>query len=136
MLHLKGRLRSQLQYWLRVAGKGEKKIACVFGASAAASHRAVAHLRQGAPEVPIWLFSTVEPLPETEVLCESVFRSDNALSLAAEAQGHLWKCWVAISVGAWTGEGGGWPLKLAPFLIPPFRVLILNRDGGFFSGTP
>jgi hypothetical protein len=27
-------------------------------------------------------------------------------------------------------------MKLAPFLIPPFRVLILNGSGGFFSGTP
>ena len=25
---------------------------------------------------------------------------------------------------------------LAPFLVPPFRVLILNSAGGFFSGTP
>jgi glycosyltransferase involved in cell wall biosynthesis len=136
MLHWKGRLRSQLQSWLKVAGKGDKKVAGVFGASAADSHRAVVYLREGAPEVPIWLFTTVEPLPQTEALCERVFRNENTLSLAAEAQSHLWKCWVAISVGAWTGERGAWPLKLAPFLIPPFRVLILNRDGGFFSGTP
>src|ERR1019366_2887944 len=136
MLHLKGRLRSQLQSWLRRAGKGDKKVAAVFGASADASHRAVLHLREGAPEVPIWLFTTVQPLPETEALCERVFRNENALLLAAEAQSHLWKRWVAISVGTWTGERGACALKLAPFLIPPFRVLILNRDGGFFSGTP
>jgi glycosyltransferase involved in cell wall biosynthesis len=132
MSHLKGRLRSLL----RRAGKGDKKVAAVFGASADACHRAVLHLREGAPEVPIWLFTTVEPLPETESLCERVFRRKNALSLAAQAQSQLWKCWVAIGVATWTGERGAWPLKLAPFLIPPFRVLILNRDGGFFSGTP
>ena len=132
MLHLKGRLRSLL----RRAGKGEKKVAGVFGVSAAAAHQAVLHLREGAPEVPIWLFTTVAPLPETEALCERVFRNGNTLSLVAEAQSQLWKCWVAINVGTWTGERGAWPLKLAPFLIPPFRVLILNRDGGFFAGTP
>ena len=132
MLHLKGRLRSLL----RRAGKGEKKVAAVFGASADACHRAVLHLRAGAPEVPVWLFTTVEPLPETEALCERVCRRNNALSLAVRAQSELWKRWVAISVATWTGERGAWPLKLAPFLIPPFRVLILNRDGGFFSGTP
>jgi len=136
MLHLKGRLRSQLQSWLRRAGKGEKKVASVFGASAPASHLAVLHLRDGAPGVPIWLFTAVEPLPETEALCERVFRNKSPLSLAAEAQSQLWRCWVAISVGTWTGERGAWPLKLAPFLIPPFRVLILNRHGGFFSATP
>lgn len=132
MVHLKGRLQSLL----RLAGKGEKKVAAVFGASADASHRAVLHLREGAPEVPVWLFTTVEPLPETEALCERVFRGGNALSLAVQAQSELWKCWVAISVATWTGERGAWALKLAPFLVPPFRVLILNRDGGFFSGTP
>jgi len=121
---------------LRRAGKGNKKVAAVFGASADASHRAVVHLREGAPDVPVWLFTTVEPLPETEVLCDRIFRHDNALSLAAQAQSELWKCWVALSVATWTGERGGWLLKLVPFLIPPFRVLILNRDGGFFSGTP
>jgi glycosyltransferase involved in cell wall biosynthesis len=132
MLHLKDRLRSLL----RRAGKGEKKVAGVFGASAPASHLAVLHLREGAPEVPIWLFTTVEPFPETEALCERVFRGENPLPLAAEAQSQLWKCWVAICVGTWTGERGGWALKLAPFLIPPFHVLILNRDGGFFAATP
>ena len=69
-------------------------------------------------------------------MCERVCRRNNALSLAVRAQSELWKRWVAISVATWTGERGAWPLKLAPFLIPPFRVLILNRDGGFFSGTP
>jgi polysaccharide biosynthesis protein PslH len=132
MLHLKGRLRSLL----RRAGKGDKKVAGVFGASATACHQAVLHLREGAPEVPIWLFTTAEPLPETAAFCERVFRHTNALALAAGAQAQLWRCWVAISVGAWTGERGAWPLKLAPFLVPPFRVLILNRDGGFFPGTP
>jgi glycosyltransferase involved in cell wall biosynthesis len=62
--------------------------------------------------------------------------NQNALALVASAQSELWRRWVAISVGTWTGEQGAWVLKGAPFLIPPFRVLILNRDGGFFEGTP
>jgi glycosyltransferase involved in cell wall biosynthesis len=132
MLHLKGRLRSLL----RRAGKGDKKVAAVFGADADDFHRAVLHLREGAAEVPVWLFTTVEPLPETEALCERVFRRNNVLALAAQAQSELWKCWVAISVATWTGERGGWALKIAPFLVPPFRVLIMNRDGGFFSANP
>lgn len=129
-------LKVRLRFLLKRAGKGEKKVAGVFGASAAAAHQAVLHLREGAPQVPIWLFTTVDPFPETEALCERVFRNKNAVALAAEAQLQLWRCWVAICVGTWTGERGAWPLKLAPFLIPPFRVLILNRNGGFFAGTP
>jgi glycosyltransferase involved in cell wall biosynthesis len=118
-----------------LAGKGERKVASVFGVSAAACHEAVLHLREGAPGVPVWLFTTATPLPETEALCERIFRNDSGLALIADAERHLWRCWVAISVGTWTGSGA-WVVKLAPFLIPPFRVLILNRDGGFFSGTP
>jgi glycosyltransferase involved in cell wall biosynthesis len=131
MLHFKGRLRR----WLSFVGKSELKVASVFGVNAAASHQAVLHLRAGAPEVPVWLFTTVAPLPETEELCARVYRNDNALALVADAQRRLWQCWVAISVGTWTGSGA-WAVKVAPFLMPPFRVLILNRDGGFFSGTP
>jgi glycosyltransferase involved in cell wall biosynthesis len=136
MFDLKGRLRSLVKF----AGKGEKKVASVFGVSAAASHQAVLHLREGLPDVPIWLFTTAQPLPETEAICERVYRNKSALALAVEAQRRLWQCWVAISIGTWTatspGEPRMWPLKLAPFLMPPFRVLILNRDGGFFSATP
>ncbi len=136
MLHLKGQLRGWLRYGLKCAGKGEEKVASVFGTGAEASHEAVLHLRQGAPDVPIWLFTTVEPLLETELLCERIYRDPSALALLAGAERHLWGRWVAISVGTWTGESGAWALKLAPFLVPPFRVLILNGDGGFFSGTP
>ena len=93
------------------------------------------HLREGAPDLPVWLFTTVAPLPETEALCERVYRNQNGLALIAGAEWQVWQRWVAISVGTWTGSGSGL-LKMAPFLIPPFRVLILNRDGGFFSGTP
>src|SRR5580698_7803118 len=132
MSHLKGLLWSLL----RRAGKGDKKVASVFGVSATASHRAVLHLREGAPDVPVWLFTTAAPLPETEALCERIYRKRSALALMAGAQSELWPCSVAISVGTWTGQRGAWALKLAPFLIPPFRVLILNGDGGFFSGTP
>ena len=118
-----------------VAGKGERRIASVFGVDAAAAHEAVLHLREGAPDVPVWLFTTVAPLPETEPLCERIYRNESALALIVDAERHLWQHSVAISVGTWTGSGV-WPLKIAPFLIPPFRVLILNRHSGFFSGTP
>ncbi len=128
MLHLKGRLRSLLS----CVGKSEIKVASVFGVDAAASHQAVLHLRKGAPEVPVWLFTTVVPLPETESLCERVYLRSNAFALVMGAQSQLWKRWVAISVGTWTGGRGPWVVKLAPFFVPPFHVLILNGDGGFF----
>ena len=100
MLHLKGWLRGRLQYWLSCTGKGEEKVASVFGVGAEASHEAVLHLRQGAPDVPVWLFTTETPFPETEALCERVFLNENVLALVAGAQKHLWQRWVAISASA------------------------------------
>jgi glycosyltransferase involved in cell wall biosynthesis len=78
----------------------------------------------------------VEPDPETAVLCERVEIHPGSLTLFLRAQRMLWPHWVALSVGSWTGEHGKWPLKLAPFLVPPFRTLLQNRNGDFFQGTP
>src|SRR5262249_28181551 len=76
------------------------------------------------------------PLPETRALCERVYVNEDSISLFIKAQIRLWPYWVAIGVSTWTTEHGRWPLKLAPFFIPPFRVLLLNRWGGFFPGRP
>ena len=87
-------------------------------------------------DVPVWVFSTQSPLPETVALCERVSVAGNSLALLIAAERQLWSRWVALSVAAWTGERRGWLLKLAPFLTPPFRVLLMNEQGDFFAGTP
>jgi len=129
---MKGPLRSLL----RSVGKGEGKVAAVFGLAPASCHKAVLHLRAGAPDVPVWLFSTQAVPAETEALCERVYVKQGSLALLLEAQRQLWPHWVAIGVTTWTGEHGKWPVKLAPFLIPPFRALLLNENGDFFRATP
>ena len=129
---MKGPLRSLLRF----VGKGEGKVAAVFGVDPVSCHKAVRHLRAGAPEVPIWLFSTQAVPAETGALCERVHVNRGSLALFLEAQRRLWPHWVALGVTTWTGEHGLWPVKLAPFLIPPFRTLVLNENGGFFRGTP
>jgi glycosyltransferase involved in cell wall biosynthesis len=53
-----------------------------------------------------------------------------------EAVRQLWSEWVALSVTAWTGKTGRRGLKLVPFLIPPFRILVMNENGDFFPATP
>ncbi len=128
-------MHARLQSLLKLAGKSERKVAAVFGFTPTGCHRAVVHLRAGAPEIPVWLFTTTEPLPETAVLCESVHVSRNSLALLWQAEVGLWPRWVCLSVAPWTGERGTWPLKVAPFLIPPFRALLLNRQGDFLPGT-
>src|SRR5262249_52414413 len=121
---------------LKALGKSDQKVAAVFGFTPAACHAAVVHLRNGAPDVPVWLFSTAPPLPETAELCERVELRRRSLALLLRAEFQLWPRWVALSVGMWTGQHGKWPLKLAPFLIPPFRILILNDNADFFAATP
>jgi glycosyltransferase involved in cell wall biosynthesis len=116
-------------------GKGEEKVAAVFGISPGPCHAAVTHLKAGAPEVPVWLFATAAPLPETSALCERVYVRRRSWLLFLQAQIQLWPYWVAIAVSTWTAEHGRWPLKLAPFFTS-FRVLLLNRWGGFFPGKP
>ena len=85
--------------------------------------------------MPIWLFSTVEPLAETLTLCEQVEVNPSARTLFLHAERRLWPYWVALGLVTWTGGRGRWPLKLAPFLIPPFRILVLNENGDFFPGS-
>jgi glycosyltransferase involved in cell wall biosynthesis len=84
----------------------------------------------------VWLFSTTQPFPETAELCERIHVNRSSLALLLQAERQLWPRWVALSVGTWTGQHGKWPLKLAPFLIPPFRALLLNSDEDFFPGSP
>jgi glycosyltransferase involved in cell wall biosynthesis len=125
-----------LRSLLKRLGKSDQKVAAVFGYTAEACHTAVVHLREGAPEVPVWLFAATQPLPETAALCQRVQVHRSSLLLLLHAEQQLWPRWVALSVATWTGERGRWPLKLAPFLVPPFRSLLLNRHGDFLSGTP
>ncbi len=129
-----GTLSQALQLFLRFAGKGQRKVVAVFGFLPGTSHAAVLHVRKGAPDVPVWLFSTSPPLPATAGLCERVHVNRSPVALLIEAERRLWRCWVALSVGTWTGERGQWLMKLAPFLIPPGRALLLNRHGDFFRG--
>ncbi len=129
-----------LKAWVRLAtrllGKGDRKIAAVFGCSPAACHSAALHLHRGAPGIPLWLFSTSAPLPETAALCERVVVRRNSVALFLQAQRELWRHTVAITAGAWTGRPGSLVLKLAPLFVPPFRAVFANATGDFLSATP
>jgi glycosyltransferase involved in cell wall biosynthesis len=128
--------RYQVRWALKLIGKGDRKVAAVFGSSAAACHQAVLHVSRGAPGLPIWLYSTADLPPATISLCERVQVGHGALRLLLRAHRDLWPHWVALGVTAWTGDHGRWPVKLAPFTFPPFRALILNECGDFFGGSP
>src|ERR1035437_2060981 len=129
-------LKACLLAILRLLGKTSGKKAAVIGSDPAACHRVVLHIRQGAPRIPIWLFSTKPPLDETAPLCERVVVCRGDLALLYRTQRQLWRYSVVLSAGCWTGEPGSVVPKLAPLLIPPFRSIFLNDAGDFLSCTP
>ncbi len=129
-------MRGLVRAVLRLIGKGDAKVAAVFADSAQASRAAVHHLRRGAPGVPVWLFAVAPPAPEVAALCERVVIHRNSLVLFLRGWLLLWPKWVAISAAPWTGTRGRWPLKLAPFCIPPCKALLFNAQGDFFGATP
>jgi glycosyltransferase involved in cell wall biosynthesis len=128
-------VKPTLRAILRLLGKTGSKKAAVIGSDPASCHRLVLHIRRGAPDVPVWLFSTRPPFDETASLCERVVVRRGHLALLYQAQRQLWRCSVALSAGSWTGERGV-VLKLAPLLIPPFRSVFLNDAGDFLCCTP
>jgi glycosyltransferase involved in cell wall biosynthesis len=127
---------SRIREYLALTGKDGRKISAVFAVSPERCAEAVRYIRRGAPDAPVWLFSATEPDPETAALCEHVCVLADAPALLIEAEKQLWPHWVALAVATWTGERGHWPLKLAPFFVPPFRTLFLNENGDYFPGTP
>lgn len=120
---------------LLAVGKSDRKVVAVFAATNSAANRSVQHLRAGL-DLPIWLFTLEAPAPEVAAICERVVIASSSAALWLRAQRELWPYWTALSVVEWTGNRGNWFLKTAPFSIPPFRALILNESGDFFSGSP
>lgn len=118
-----------------MTGKGDRRVVAVFGADTASCDSLVQHVRRGTGGIPIWLFTTAVPTGETCALCERVFVERGSMALLVEAQRQLRGRWVALSAGAWNGAGGQWSLKLAPLVVPPFRGVLLNRNGDFFPAT-
>jgi hypothetical protein len=61
---------NELRDYLALAGKRERKVAAVFGVSPERCATAVRHLRQGAPDAPVWLFCSRPPDAEIGAMCE------------------------------------------------------------------
>ena len=121
---------------LAALGKSGKRVAAVFAADTGRLPLPlVNHLRRGAPGIPIWLFSTFEPPADVASLCDSVTVRRKAAKLVVQAAKDLWRQWVVIGAASWDGQPGNRLLKLAPFLIPPFRAVLANGNGDFLSGT-
>lgn len=107
----------------------------VFAATRASADAQVSYLRANL-DLPVWLFCAAAPSPEIAAQCDRVVIALSATALWWQAQRELWPHQVALALTEWNGSKSFWLLKLAPFTIPFFRVLIRNQDGGYFPGTP
>ncbi len=128
--------RAMIETFLRAIGKTEGKVIAVFEASAEDAHRAVRYLRNGAPDVPVWLFSLEPPGQETAVLCDRVTVRKGPVRLFCAAQRILWPRRVALAATRWDGQPGRWAIKTAPFFIPFFRALVFNEHNDSFGAKP
>jgi polysaccharide biosynthesis protein PslH len=115
---------------------GGGRSVAVFAHSAAEGQRAVCYVKHQLPHVSVHLFTAQTPLPETVASCERVVVAHRSTELCLKAWNSFWPNRVAFAVSIWTRTHGPRLLKLAPFLLPPFRVLIMNENGDFFRGTP
>jgi glycosyltransferase involved in cell wall biosynthesis len=121
---------------LKALGKRHDKVIAVFGASLLDCHAAVMYVRHHEPGLPVFLFTTSLPFPETEIECARVIVERSPFKLLAAAQKLLWPRHVALALAVWDTEPGDWLVKLAPFFIPWFRVLVKNENDDFFPAKP
>ena len=116
-----------------------QRVIAVIGARRADVERAICHARGADASLPIWAYCA-DDLPEDK-LPENTGRPANCARFVSgrDALGFrkdLRSVWPALSIIAWTGTRAPAALKLGAFVIPPFRVLVLNEAGDFFAATP
>jgi glycosyltransferase involved in cell wall biosynthesis len=121
----------------RLLGKSDHRIVAVFAASESAWRDAVAYVRAEIPQFPVWLITTLSRDREgAEPDCERTLRLPPGPALPFRIAALLWPHWVALSVVTCTGDRGFAWMKLAPFLVPPWKLLIMNEHRDFFNGLP
>ncbi len=115
---------------LHLIGADRPKIIAIFCSTPAEVEYAVRHVRAGA-NLPIWAYCAEHAIG-VDGCAHFVSGSDEFNRFTEE----LRNVWVALSVVVWAGSSASAALKLFPFTIPPFRVLVLNEAGDFFPARP
>lgn len=129
-------LKASLQRFLSVTGKSGEKVVAVFAAGGDDARAMVQYLNRECPHLPIFLFTQSAVPSDCARRCALAVVCPDSGELLVSAQKVLWPYSVALTAVAWTRRPGSWALKWGPFLIPPFRVLVMNEHGGFFSPSP
>ena len=129
--------KALLRVLLRAWGSEHEKVAAVFGAErAACGAGGGASFAKGRTAFRSGCLPPKEPTTEVASLCDRVCVRRGNHGIVWQAQKELWRRWVAISAASWNGKPRNWLLKLAPFLVPPFRAVFVNASGDSLAGTP
>jgi glycosyltransferase involved in cell wall biosynthesis len=115
----------------RLIGGDRPKVIAVIGVTRADVEAGVAHAQSSGSELPVWAWcaeKTAEPVEG----CERFVADAGALRVFRDLQ----SAWPGLTIVSWTGSRGDAALKLVPFAIPPFRIVVFNEAKGFFAGSP
>ena len=110
----------------KLIGSDRPKAIAIFVTTRAEAECAILHARSGA-DLPVWVYCA--EAGEAPAGCDRFVSGTPLRDFVRELKG----VWVALSIVAWTGGWRSVALKLIPFLLPPFRVLVFNEAGGFFA---
>ncbi len=102
----------------KLTGADRPKVIAVIGLTRGEVEAGIAHARTGGSDLPI----------------RSWCAEDGAT--ARRVRRDLRTVWPALTIVAWTGTKHHTTLKLVPFAVPPFRVVIFNEAHGFFAAKP
>src|SRR5262249_44820258 len=120
----------------RLLRKSDRKLLAVFATSQDDYCRAVDYVSKGASLAPIRLITSHPVAREAAAHCERVNEFPNHARRPLRVAKVLWPNWVALNVVSLTRERGFAWLKIAPLLVPPWRILVMNEQGDFFSAWP
>ncbi|MBI3693514.1 MAG: glycosyltransferase family 4 protein [Acidobacteria bacterium] len=129
-------IRPLVKRLFRLLGKSDHKIIAVYAASHRAYRDAVDYMRAEAPGFPVWLLAAAPVEPDVAGRCERVVELPNGAGLPFAVLRTLWPYWVAVNVVTFTREPGFAWMKLAPFFVFPWKLLVMNEHRDFFSGLP
>ena len=115
----------------RLIGGNRPKAIAVIGVTRADVEAGVGHARSSGSQLPVWAWCAEETAVPVAG-CDHFVGSAGAWRVLRD----LRSAWPALMITSWTGGRRAVGLKLIPFLIPPFRVVVCNEARGFFPGRP
>lgn len=120
----------------RLIGADRPRIIAVIGITPEDVVAGVAHARTSVSQLPVWAWCAANisgpAMSEISESCDHFV----AAATATQVRHDLRSAWPALTIVAWTGQRRSLALKLLPFTVLPFRIVICNEARGFFPAKP